>query len=102
MESLVREEIDTDVRRKSISRELREAQGEMDEEGRLLMKGKKIMSRASRIIGLQPVEQRHITCFLEDGYDRDLNSVNNDFLEKEIKFFIDIVRTRLLILKDIL
>ena len=77
LESLVREEINTNVRRKSISRELREAEGGKDEEGRLLMKGQNIMGRASKIIGLQSVEQKHITCFLKDGFDKYLNSVDN-------------------------
>ena len=61
LESLVREEMNINVRRKSISRELR----------------KNIMGGARRIIGLQPVEQKHITCFLKDGFDRYLNSVDN-------------------------
>ena len=77
LESLVREEMNINVRRKSISRELREAEGGKDEEGRLLMKGQNILGRASKIIGLQPVEQKHITCFLKDGFDRYLNSVDN-------------------------
>ena len=77
LESLVREEMNINVRRKSISRELREAEGGKDEEGRLLMKGQNIMGRASKIIGLQPVEHKHITCFLKDGFDRYLNSVDN-------------------------
>ena len=46
MESLVIEDMDTDVKRKSISRELRKAEGGKDKEGRLLMK-KKVMDRAS-------------------------------------------------------
>ena len=77
MESLVIEDMDTDVKRKSISRELRKAEGRKDKEGRLLMK-KKVMGRASTIIGLQSVEQRHNTCFLKNGYERDLNSVDNE------------------------
>ena len=77
MESLVIEDMDTDVKRKSISRELRKAEGGKDKEGRLLMK-KKVMDRASTIIRLQSVEQRHNTCFLKNRYDRDFNSVDNE------------------------
>ena len=61
-------------RRKSIGREMREAEGVVDKEEENFKKRKEILKKAGRMIGLQPVKDYHIKHFLKKGHDVNLNS----------------------------